>query len=76
MPRESFSRIYFDPIKSHIAEAESGSFVKYLVQKYGIEKLKEIYETTLSLRFSEYFQDVYGMSLEETQREWIDSIER
>ena len=46
----------------------AGSFVGFLIEKYGLPKFKNLYET-------ESYDRVYGKSLEILEREWRSSIQ-
>jgi hypothetical protein len=50
------------------------SFVEYLIDSYGLEKLKELYAETTEMTepgpFSARFRDVYGEDFQEMDRAW------
>jgi len=56
-----------------VAYAVSGSFAKFLLDRGGPEKLAEIYRAP---DFIAALQSVYGLSLEQAQKEWNDTIGR
>jgi hypothetical protein len=51
-----------------------GSFVKYLIDNYGMDKFKELYSLTSGIDeegpFSARFKDVYGIDFQEADRAW------
>ena len=48
-------------------------FLAYLNRKYGHEKLTEwVQLLTKDVKFEQAFKDVYGVSLDDAQKEWID----
>ncbi len=51
----------------------AGSFAAFLIEKYGMEKFKELYCKPLGF-FS--FLEVYGKSLEDLEKEWIQVIQK
>ncbi len=56
-----------------VAYAISGSFVKFLLGRAGPEMLAELYKAK---DFGVALQSVYGLSLEEAQKEWLATIGR
>jgi hypothetical protein len=61
---------------------ESGSFVLFLIQKYGIEKFKEFYQTIRrrllllnQQHVEQEFLRVYGLDLASVEREWHRFLE-
>ena len=59
---------------------EAGSFVGYLVERYGIENLKKIYpypsSRTTAQQFAGRLENVYKKNLRELEREWHRSLRR
>ena len=51
-----------------------GSFVTWLINEYGMNKLLELYEKTNGIEedgaFSARFKDIYGRDFQETDRDW------
>ncbi|MDD3643743.1 MAG: hypothetical protein PHQ19_09815 [Candidatus Krumholzibacteria bacterium] len=51
-----------------------GSFVTWLIDRYGIEKLLDLYGKTNGVEddgaFSARFKDIYGLDFQETDRNW------
>lgn len=51
-----------------------GSFVEYLIDKYGLDKFKELYSVTSGMNdpgpFSSRFRDVYGVDFQDADRAW------
>jgi len=54
---------------------EGGSFVRYVADVHGIEKMKQVFRTIRQAdgvsAVSARFQDIYGVSLAETERQWL-----
>lgn len=51
-----------------------GSFVTWLIERHGIDKVLELYEKTDGVdddgAFSARFRDIYGLDFQETDRDW------
>jgi len=74
-----FEEIGSEASKPLISYPESGSFVKYLIEEYGLEKFKQIYsKTTKGLERSKYnekvFLKVYGKDINHLAKEWLNSL--
>jgi len=52
-----------------IAYFESGAIFKYLYEKYGIEKMKQLW-----IKGFDSFETIYGMPLSQFEKEWRDFI--
>lgn len=63
----------FDRARESRTYAEAGSFGNYLIRTYGIDKMKEFY--VLSNRKKRPWQDVFGMTLETLEAEWIKALQ-
>ncbi len=51
---------------------EAGAFLKYLIDKFGLEKLDELYDGVGSApEFVERIPTVYGGSMRELERQWL-----
>ncbi|NBI27899.1 hypothetical protein [Chengkuizengella marina] len=66
---------YFRPEQDSTLQRKSyihaGSFITYLIDTYGIHKFEKIYNTDhLDMKF----QEVYGKTINELEKEWIDYI--
>ena len=57
----------------HIAYAEAGSFGLYLLDAYGVDKIKEFYR--LSLQGKRPWKDALGLTLEELEANWVRSLD-
>jgi tetratricopeptide (TPR) repeat protein len=57
-----------DPI---LAENIAASFVKYLVNRYGISNLRDIYERSDDLTLAKNIQMIYEKSLDTLENEWL-----
>ena len=58
---------------------EAGMFVAFLVQRFGLEKMREImmaleYDATLST-IREEFQRVFGFSIQEAEAQWLAMLD-
>ncbi|MBU7016895.1 MAG: hypothetical protein HXS44_05255 [Theionarchaea archaeon] len=51
----------------------SGSFAVFLIEEYGIEKFKELYQKSL---LDDSFQEVYSKSLSDLEEEWLSTVEK
>jgi len=62
-----------------ISYPEAGSFVKFLLKKYGSEKVLEVFkalERRGDLKKNlEAFKDRIGQSVEEAEKEWLESLQ-
>ena len=67
--RQSFG---FDKAKQHKAYAETGSFGNYLFLTYGINKMKQFHR--LSGRQGRPWEDVFGMTMQELEANWLKSL--
>ena len=68
-----------NPDKWRLADASVvvpawASFVEYLIDKYGLDKFKELYSVTSGMTeegpFSTRFKDVYGIEFQDADRAW------
>lgn len=63
----------------HVQEAEFVSFVGYLIQRYGMDKFKRfyVYDDAKQARSQvpDRFKSVYGTSLADGEREWIEFLQ-
>lgn len=59
--------------KQHISYAEAESYCKYLLHVYGTEKIKAFYR--LSNRGKERHWEVFGSTLDELEKNWIEYLE-
>ena len=62
----------FDRARQSRAYAEAGSFGGYLIETFGIEKMKRLQR--LSLSKARPWPDVYGMTLQELEDGWMNSL--
>jgi hypothetical protein len=63
----------FDRARESKTYAQAGSFGNYLIRTYGIDKMREFY--VLSNRKKRPWQDVFGMTLEALQADWIKALQ-
>lgn len=61
-----------DKAKQHKAYAETGSFGNYLYQSYGIKKIKQLQR--LSREKDRPWQEVFGISLQELEKNWQKAL--
>ena len=54
---------------------QSGSFTKYIIDIYGIEKFKTVYSQAVDETIENVFRNVYGKSIDELEQEWILYLE-
>jgi len=55
---------------------QAGSFVKYLVDQYGIQPFKLFYTRAFYRQFQQTFQDIYQFSIDDFYNEWIDFLRK
>lgn len=64
----------FRAIDANVAYPEAGSFVRFLIDTYGLDRIKQLYGLSRSndsgQRASEIFASVYGRSLADAERTW------
>ena len=73
--------------KRMVAYTQAGSFISFLVEKYGYDKLKELNEQFIkpintTLKYAsvknnirqQYYSDVYSKNVEELEKEWLNAI--
>lgn len=64
----------FRTIDPNVSYPEAGSFVRFLIDTYGLDTLKRLYAvsqlTDSGARASDNFLSVYGMSLVDAERAW------
>jgi len=61
----------FSEYNDLITYPESASFVKFLYERYGWEKFKQLWQEG-----SENIMSIYGKSLSELEKEWIEEIKK
>lgn len=54
-----------------IAFYQASSFIKYLVDNYGLGKFKKFYEQVTDLTFEQTLFKVYGKKLPQLEKEWL-----
>jgi hypothetical protein len=59
-------------VQQHISYLEAGSFGEFLVDTYGIDKMKHFYK--LSLNEERPWQQIYGMTLVQLETKWLENI--
>lgn len=58
--------------KQHRAYAEAGSFGQYLLETYGIDRIKRFHK--LSLDKERPWKTAFGLSLDELEKNWLDTL--
>jgi hypothetical protein len=59
-------------VKQHTYYLEAGSFGEFLINAYGIEKMKQFYQ--LSKNKSRPWKEVFGTDLEQLEAKWLEAI--
>ena len=59
-----------EPKNRKIAYIEAGSFISFLYEKYGDQKFKDLYKTSLPADY----EKVYGKSIQELENEWLNYV--
>jgi hypothetical protein len=62
----------FDRSRQSRAYAEAGSFGSHLIRTYGIDKIKKFYE--LSEKKDRPWQDVFGLTLQDLEKNWLKDL--
>ena len=50
---------------------QSGSFVAYLVERYGIQSFKQFYTRASANEYKNSFRQIYGLSIDDFYQQWI-----
>ncbi len=66
--------INFEKYDSKITYPQSGSFVKYLVDVYGIEKFKTLFSQAVNENIEFLFKEIYRKSVDDLEREWLNYL--
>lgn len=61
-----------DRAKQHASYVEAGSFGEFLINKYGIEKVKQF--NLLSINKSRPWKEVFGIALEQLEAKWLEAV--
>lgn len=61
-----------DRVKEHISYLEAGSFGEFLIASYGTERMKRFYR--LSKQTHRPWEEVFGVSLDQLETNWLDGI--
>jgi hypothetical protein len=76
-----FTEIGSEESKGSISYAEAASFVKFLVEQFGIQKFLASYKSlensddaTVQEKNLEVLREIYGMSLSELEGRWLKSL--
>jgi hypothetical protein len=59
-------------VKQHTYYLEAGSFGEFLIDAYGIDKMKQFYK--LSRNKSRPWEEVFGIALEQLEAKWLEAI--
>jgi hypothetical protein len=62
----------FDRSRQSRAYAEAGSFGSYLIRTYGTDKIKKFYE--LSEKKDRPWQEVFGLTLQDLEKNWLKDL--
>ena len=61
----------FHTISSQVSYPVSGSFSLYILDLYGEEAYKQLFFEGFARNFKNKFKEIYGLTLDEAQEEWI-----
>jgi hypothetical protein len=61
-----------DRPKQHASYLEAGSFGEFLINTYGIEKMKQF--NLLSVNKPRPWKEVYGIALEQLEAKWLEAV--
>jgi tetratricopeptide (TPR) repeat protein len=56
------------------AFVEACSFVRFLIEQYGLDKFKDFYQQATDLTFDQVLERVYGKSLSTLENEWLSFL--
>lgn len=57
-----------------VADLMSGSFVRFLIDRYGLEQFVHLYQQTHDLNLRRQLTLVYGQSIDEMEAEWLEAV--
>ena len=66
LKHKRWTRVQVTPEIKEIFYIEAGSFISFLYEKYGDQKFKDLYKTSLPADYKK----VYGKSIQELENEW------
>lgn len=79
----SFTEIGSEQTRSGIAYPQAASMVKYIIDKYGLDKFKEIYKTLKRSNNPEQieinrgeFKRIIGIEIFAFEKEWLENLEK
>ena len=61
-----------DRVKQHASYLEAGSFGEFLIDTYGIDKMKQF--NKLSTNEQRPWQQVYGITLKQLEEKWLETL--
>lgn len=61
-----------DRVKQHASYLEAGSFGEFLIDTYGIDKMKQF--NKLSINKQRPWQQVYGITLKQLEEKWLEAL--
>jgi tetratricopeptide (TPR) repeat protein len=59
----------------HPAEVVASTFIKFLADSYGIEKIRKLYEQSDDLTIGGNIQEIFGSPIDTLQKEWLNYID-
>ena len=66
---DRFKEIYLSPEGGNYY-IQSGSFVRYLIDQYGLDKFKFLLPRAGEDNYKEIFRELYGQSIDDFEKEW------
>jgi hypothetical protein len=67
----------FKPLREIDDYPETASLTQFLIEEYGAKKYRQLLvEATDNEHFMQSLKDIYGLSLDELEREWIEWIKK
>lgn len=57
------------------AEVTAASFIKYLINIYGVSKIQTLYRQSDDLTLLRNLEDIYGMRLDSLEKNWLASVD-
>lgn len=58
-----------------LADRTASTFVKYLIDNYGFDKFRDLYEESHDLNLAEKFEEVYTKTAADVELEWLTYID-
>jgi hypothetical protein len=64
----------FDNYRQEVSWSVAGSFLDFLINRFGVAPVKALYQLAGTRDFSEMFEKIYGHRLTDVEREWLQTL--